>query len=48
MHTEDEDTFEQALAELVDQRVLVPSNVRGEFTMHPLIRAYLTRVKDMP
>ena len=45
MHTEDEDAFEQALAELVDQRVLVPSNVRGTFTMHPLIRAYLTRVK---
>ncbi len=46
MHTEDEDIFEQALAELVDQRVLVASNVRGQYTMHPLIRAYLTRVKS--
>lgn len=46
MHTEDEDAFEQALAELVDQRVLVPSNIRGKYTMHPLIRAYLTRVKN--
>lgn len=38
----DSEQFEQALMEVVDQHILKPSNVAGYYTIHPLIRAYLT------
>jgi hypothetical protein len=42
----DSEQFERALMELVSQQVLKPSDVAGYYTIHPLVRAYLTHMTE--